>query len=488
MSLAFRVTYAAYCSGSHHKLAMDALCHLQNEYRERWKNIFLKYAPKFIEGAKAPDKVFKDFANHVLHVEENYWGGAPQKAEEWYHKLVQALKDKNWPEAAYNAGVLSHYYTDPIQPLHTAQSENENNIHRAFEWSISKSYNDLKKIGEREFANTKVSVPLDANWLEQLVKKGAKKARPHYEQLVEQYDFKKGVKVPQEGLNQESSKILAELIIYAAIGFSKILDKAFEEANVIPPHVDLNISVILAGLNIPVRWVTSKMEDKKERKLVEKMYEELQNTGKVEDNLPEDDKCVRDLYVEEILSSNKPGSLAEALSKLKHVARQMREVEQKDNQKWQSSQQNNRASRHYLEPSDDIEKAPSIGKKTAARLLKVDINTVSDLLGADAVKTANYVNVKYITPDLIKDWQDQSNLMCKIKGLRGYHAQLLVALNYRIPKEIGSLKPEKLLDELLAFIKTNEGKRIIRSGKKPQINEVGNWVEDAKSSATKKAA
>ena len=43
--------------------------------------------------------------------------------------------------------MLSHYYTDPIHPFHTAQTDAENAIHRACEWSINRSYDELAKLG-----------------------------------------------------------------------------------------------------------------------------------------------------------------------------------------------------------------------------------------------------------------------------------------------------------------------------------------------------
>ena len=112
-----------------------------------WQRLFLQHAKLYLEGSKAPDNEFKDFKNHVLHTRDGYWGGAPEKVRSWYNHLVEALALEDWPTAAYCAGVLSHYYTDPLQPFHTAQSEAENNIHRAVEWSISKAYDELSGAG-----------------------------------------------------------------------------------------------------------------------------------------------------------------------------------------------------------------------------------------------------------------------------------------------------------------------------------------------------
>jgi hypothetical protein len=67
MSLLFRIVYAAHANGTHHKLALDALRHLERPDADAWHRVFLKYAELYLAGSKAPDTEFKDFKNHVLH-------------------------------------------------------------------------------------------------------------------------------------------------------------------------------------------------------------------------------------------------------------------------------------------------------------------------------------------------------------------------------------------------------------------------------------
>ena len=124
-------------------------------------------------GCQGTDNEFKDFKNHVLHVRDGYWGGAVEKVESWYDSLVKELAAEHWSEAVYAAGILSHYYTDPIHPFHTAQSEAENNIHRAAEWSISRSYGDLFTLARKDFADLDVPIGAGPHWLRELVCHGA---------------------------------------------------------------------------------------------------------------------------------------------------------------------------------------------------------------------------------------------------------------------------------------------------------------------------
>src|SRR5262245_39711569 len=160
----FHIAYAAQANGTHHKLALDALRNLRCTDADYWQRLFLLHARLYLEGATAPDEDFKDFENHVLHTRDGFWGGAPEKVRSWYHHVVEALAVEDWPTAVYCAGVLSHYFMDPLQPFHTAQSEAENNIHGAVEWSISQSYRALHDLGLSKFADLRVELTSDPNW------------------------------------------------------------------------------------------------------------------------------------------------------------------------------------------------------------------------------------------------------------------------------------------------------------------------------------
>ncbi len=306
MNLLYRIVRAAHASGTHHKLALDALQHLECMDADLWPRIFLVHAKLYLEGAKAPDTEFKDFKNHVLHTRDGYWGGAPEKVRSWYNHLVEALAQEDWPTAVYCAGVLSHYYTDPLHPFHTGQSEAENNIHRAVEWSISKSYDQLAAQGEREFRNMDVALPPGPNWLAQLVCQGAEKANGYYEKLIAHYDIQRGVVDPPAGLDRVAQRLVAELIRYAILSFAAVLDRAIDESNTHAPDVSLTAATLAAVAQVPFKLIARRIADTQERRLIERMYDELLATGTVETHLAEDDRVVRDLHAAEILAKRPP--------------------------------------------------------------------------------------------------------------------------------------------------------------------------------------
>ena len=95
MSLAYDILYSQKCRSTHHKLAMDALLKLRMDDRQRWVDLFIYYIDWYLEGAKAPDTSFKDFRNHVLHVGDNYWGGACKTARKWYDKTVDLFQRRD---------------------------------------------------------------------------------------------------------------------------------------------------------------------------------------------------------------------------------------------------------------------------------------------------------------------------------------------------------------------------------------------------------
>lgn len=381
MSLLFNTLFAWKASGTHHKLAMDALLRMHRHDAEEWRDLFLKEIDQYLKGSKTPDDVFKDFKNHVLHVGDNYWGGAVKACEEWYGKTVQALAKHEWPEAVFNAGVCSHYFTDPMQPFHTGQSERETIIHRATEWSITKSYDELKTLLTSELGGyPEVKCPEGANWLEKLIKQGAGLAHTHYEFLIDHYNFEIGVKKPEMGMDRESKVIIARLIGFATTGFARVLEKAINEAGVLVPSVHVSLPALLATASIPMQFITKKMGDAKERSQVEAMFKEFKQTGKVLETMPEDDRLVRRLHCEEVLKmplaeldKQKPGPIG---TKYTGPALPKREAKKAEPKKVEAKPIETKVS----------EEKPTPANKPGAAILKATVETPAAPLARPQLK------------------------------------------------------------------------------------------------------
>jgi predicted flap endonuclease-1-like 5' DNA nuclease len=132
-----------------------------------------------------------------------------------------------------------------------------------------------------------------------------------------------------------------------------------------------------------------------------------------------------------------------------------------------------------LAPHDDIVDAPSIGPKTADRLRKVGINTVAELMAADPGALSEQIDVRHITARTIRDWQYQAGLVMTIPDISGTDAQLLVGAGYPRAARVGEASADDLYAAVTDFAKSSDGERVLRSGKRPDMDKVKGWIERA---------
>jgi len=144
--------------------------------------------------------------------------------------------------------------------------------------------------------------------------------------------------------------------------------------------------------------------------------------------------------------------------------------------------------RFYLDPASPIVDAPTIGPKMAERLEAIGIETVADLLTADAASIARRLKHRRTKAEDVEEWQQQSHLMCRVPQLRGHDAQILVALGYTEPEQIAAVSPSELFDEVAPFCETKAGRRIIRTMDPPDLAEVSEWIGWCRQARTLRAA
>ena len=510
MSVCYRLVLDSVCRSNHHRLAVLALDHLKDGNAEGWRNVFLKHRDAYLEGAKAPDEVFKDFKNHVLHVRDGDWGGAPQAAREWYRRTVRALEQQDWKHAAYCAGVMSHYVVDPVQPFHTHQTEEEGTIHRAVEWSLSKAFPELLQILTEELGFPDVPMLDGDDWLERMVKSGALVSNKHYETLIDHYDFDVGVKRPVEGLDQEIKDVVAALIGYASVMLSRILDRAIAESKAEAPQVSLVLDTIGIVANTPVRAISKRVAAVAEMDLIAEQHQEFRKTGKVRETLGDDDKVVRKLFAEEVLkvslstldcqwpretgTKSGQGAAPRAVGKAKAVkAEKPAKVEKPVKVAKEAKLPAAKAAapaksaaptapagpRIRLSREAAVVDAPSIGAKTASRLSVIGVNTVGDLLSLTPEDAAQRIKASHINAGVIKDWQAQALLACSVPDLNGTNAQILVGAGIYSVDDLAGTDLDSLMDAIELFATSNEGERLLRDGQPPARERVKGWIEAA---------
>ncbi len=523
-SLLQNVIVAHRCRSTHHFMAMEALNLMNGPDADAWRDLLLVEHMSLLTGAKAPDAEFKDFRNHVLHVSEGEWGGARDAAAEWYGKSVEALRDRQWSMAAYALGVLSHYFSDPCQPFHTGQTEEEGSIHRAVEWSIAKSRAEIcRRIEAKGYPD--VPAGDGPGFVSDMVLEGAKRSHPHYQTFIDHYDIHAGVKDPPAGLDDTMLDAIADLCAYATKGMAVLYERAFAEAGVKPKKVNLTLHGYLSTLDIPVHWVAKKMDDAGDRKTVTAMYKELQETGKVIRKLPDDDKAIRRLHARQVLRvpikqldaqpakptgarhtprtgiaeplSPAPAEVIEAEPEAKAaetipVTPAPKPVTAPEKSAPDTTPETAPiaagtgaedvfiASDSGLTLDSDVVDAPSIGPKTADRLATIGITTVADLLDANPMDSADALDTGYITAESFADWQDQTRLKMAMPSLRVHDVQILVGANIRTVEDLASTSVKELLAASMAFVETPEARRIIAGSSAPDEAEVEGWIGLAK--------
>ena len=498
MSLLQRIIFASYARSTHHKMALDALQFLQGPNAAKWGDLLLCEYGSYLQGAKDPDDRFKDFKNHVLHVRDNFWGGAVTAAEHWYGQLVDQLRANAWKDSAYSAGVLSHYFTDPHMPFHTGQTEAEGAVHRAAEWSVTTSYDKLRALIPEVGGYPTLRAAKGGDWLGGMICEGAIFSNQYYDLLIDHYNLAVGVKNPPAGLDRVSQEAIAKCLARATAGIAIVFDQAFAEAAVTPPAVDLSANEVIAESKIPIRQLINKLADKGDKAAVEAIYKEVQETGKAIKSLPESEKLVRQFHAAEVLNvplskldaqTPRPagtcyGKPASATPQVAMAVPQPAAIVSP----VIVATPHTTSTRYYLTMDDDIVDAPSIGPKTATRFQQIGMTKVRDLMHADATATASKLETRHITATVVADWQDQSRLMINVPGLRGHDAQILVAAGIRTQTELRQASVAVLLKKVVEVAATTEGKRILRSGAVPDEAEVTEWIAAAQQMAEPKAA
>jgi len=286
------IVRAVHCGNTHHRFAWDALPLVQTDAGKRLTQILLRHHRRYLTGAVDPDKRFCDFQNHVIHARDGYWGGAPRVAYQWHMRLQRYLLSNRFSDAAHAAGVLSHYFTDPLQPLHTHHDAREKVLHGPIEWSVHRAYRSILRGWKQNELRIVYQLSDGPQWLGEAILHSARFANRKYELMMDQYDLGRTLEKPREALTPNALAAMSELFGLAITGWARVLERIAIEAEAARggrlPTGSLVLPTASAFLGMPARCWANWMENRRWKSQLTKLIDEFVRTGTVQEHLPPD--------------------------------------------------------------------------------------------------------------------------------------------------------------------------------------------------------
>lgn len=114
---------------------------------------------------------------------------------------------------------------------------------------------------------------------------------------------------------------------------------------------------------------------------------------------------------------------------------------------------------YYLTPAAAIADFPVLGNDTAAAFAPLGIETVADLLAADAEQVANRLQRKSVTSATVRLWQSHMSLMCFVPGVSLNDAQVLAACDVSSPESLTAADSHLLAADVERFLASAVGRR-----------------------------
>lgn len=213
---------------THQRLLVDALDRVDTPAGKRLAKMMLRHHRQLFRGSRDPDRLFRDYQNHVVHVTDGFWGGAPRLAHRWYERMVQSIRDRRYRSAAHAAGVMSHYIVDPMHPLHTAQCDRARIMHLPTEYIASVFYDRfIDRLG-RSGNQIEIVLSDSPSWLGELVLHGAARSHRHYVTLIHDLDLDRLSSDPSTSFGSRFEAANAEMMGIAITALSSVFDRAGE--------------------------------------------------------------------------------------------------------------------------------------------------------------------------------------------------------------------------------------------------------------------
>lgn len=475
------ILHRVHCCSTHHYFALDALPFVQTPAGKRLVRVLLRHHRRYLLGATDPDTRFRDYQNHVIHVKDGYWGGAPRMAHKWYDRMQRYLRTNRFSDAAHAAGVLSHYFTDPFQPLHTEHSELEKVLHRPIEQSIYRAYSEIYQLWRGSKMEVIFQLSNRVSWLGESMLHGSNFANQRFHVMLDDYDLVRAVGNPQAGLGLEARNSLAEIFGLAITGWARVLERAAQEAEherekKLPFRLVLP-SMFTSASRAPFGLVNRHLASCREKKEIIDLIDEYAAQGKLVRQIPAEIDIVH--RVADIYQSEKewqPLQLSDVTQVAVNWSDRADQTARKPIEKSVNSPEGGRE----LSTHDSVFLVPFIPTYAAQRMVEVGVARLSDLLHESPVQLSVRMKLDGVTEKTLTRWQSQATLMVKVRGLGEQASMWLVAAGYTTAESIAMAQRSTVHRAIRNAIADQEvnGLRHIRvePGWYPRNSEINCWI------------
>jgi len=469
-----------HCSSTHHYFALDALPLVQTPAGQRLVRVLLRHHRRYLLGATDPDTRFRDYQNHVIHVKDGYWGGAPRMAHKWYDRMQRYLRTNRFSDAAHAAGVLSHYFTDPFQPLHTEHSALEKVLHRPIEQSIYRAYSEIYQLWRGSEMEVIFQLSNRVSWLGESMLHGSQYANRKFGVLLDQYDLMNAVENPRAGLNLEAKNSLAELFGLAITGWARVLERAAQQAEhdrekKIPLHLVLP-SMLSSACRAPFGLVQQSVDSRRGQQEIISMIDEYATEGKLVRQIPAEIDIVH--RVADIYQSEKEWRPPQLDGDTKLAVNWTGRADQSERRPTGRSADELKAV-HELSATDSVFAAPFIRADAAQRMVEVGVERLEDLLHDSPFELVQQMRLDGVTAKTLTRWQSQVALMVKVKGLGEQASTLLVAAGYTSAESIAQA-PRSSIHRAVRKVVADQEVKGFQHNKVdpiyPRSSEINSWI------------
>ena len=474
MSPLLQIIRSGHCHSTHQMLAVDALRLVQTPSGKRLTGLLVRYYRHYLRGAIDPDTRFCDYQNHVIHVRDGYWGGAPRVAHQWYDRLQRYLRTRRYAYAAHAAGVLSHYFTDPIHPLNTAYSPEEDLLHAPIQWSIQRGYREIFQKWQRDEFRIVFQLADGPGWLGAAMLHGARFSHARFQSLFDSYDLQAALKDPARGLNQTLRSTMAELCGLAITGWARVLERAASDAEAVArkplPKSSVALPLMTTLATAPVAYWRYQAQQRREDAHIKDLLQEYQQTGRVIEHLPASVDIKR--------------RVINVYRRERHyrLHRQQRLAAIGDNQRNDLQPTIIAIRPETQAPARPIESIVS-DPEDRKQLRAAGIHSLNELMSGTTDEVAATVNAYWITSDTIDTWRYEATLLQQVPGMTATAARMFVGAGYQSAEKVAAENVDDIYRSIVAFAATTRGRRCLQRPVVPTRPQVSLWVRQIKSRA-----